>query len=460
MSSIEVWKTWAGRVVEGKFPLRQWLGGSDHSAVFLTERSGSEPRKAAVKLIAADSSEADHQLARWRAAAQLSHPGLIRIFEAGRCRIDGTPLLYLVMEYAEEDLSQILPQRPLTPAEVGDMLPPLLDALWYLHGKGLVHGRIKPSNVLAVGDQLKLSADQIASDQMASGGLGGSAIKRRDVYDAPETAAGILLPASDLWSVGVTVVAALTQNGPLAEDSPPGHPGLPESIPEPFRGIARECLQLDPKRRCSIAEIKARLQPAGRSVPAPREATVVARRRPGVAPFALAAVVIAVVIGLVVFHSRGKDAAPQNPATSQQSAPAPVADSPTAQAYQPAQPAQTARPAQTAQPLARPVQKATGSKGEVVHQALPDVPQSARNTITGTIKVGVRVEVDASGKVSSATLTSAGPSKYFANLALKAARDWEFSAPEVDGQPVASEWILRFRFKRGGTQASAERARH
>ena len=42
---------------------------------------------------------------------------------------------------------------------------------------------------------------------------------------------------------------------------------VPATVPEPFRGIARECLHLDPKRRCSIADIQARMQPAARSVP-------------------------------------------------------------------------------------------------------------------------------------------------------------------------------------------------
>ena len=205
MSNPEEWKKWEGRV-DGKFPLRQWLGGSDHSAVFLTERPGQPEQKVAIKLIAAEA-DADRQLSCWRAAVQLSHPHLMRIYDAGRCRLDGTSLLYMVMEYAEEDLSQILPQRALAPGEVTELLPALLDALAYLHSKGFVHGRVKPSNVHAMGDQLKLSADQIVSFAELN-----PVPTRRDVYDAPETAAGIVSPAGDVWSIGVTLVAALTQN--------------------------------------------------------------------------------------------------------------------------------------------------------------------------------------------------------------------------------------------------------
>jgi TonB family protein len=69
----------------------------------------------------------------------------------------------------------------------------------------------------------------------------------------------------------------------------------------------------------------------------------------------------------------------------------------------------------------------------------------------------VRVEVDPSGKVTAAKLKSAGSSKYFANLALKAAERWEFSPLEVDGKPAASVWLLQFRFKRTSIQVSPER---
>ena len=71
MSNPGVWKTWEGRVVDGKFPLRQWLGGSDHSAVFLTERPGQPSPKLAIKLVVAEVTEADRQISRWRAASQL-----------------------------------------------------------------------------------------------------------------------------------------------------------------------------------------------------------------------------------------------------------------------------------------------------------------------------------------------------------------------------------------------------
>jgi len=438
MSKPDTWKSWEGRRVDGKFPLRQWLGGSEHSAVFLTEISGKPGQKAAIKLMSAESGpQAESQLSRLRAAAKLSHPNLIRIFDAGRAQINGDPLVYVVMEFAEEDLSQILPQRPLEPAEVSDLLPPLLGALSYLHGSGRVHGRIKPSNVLAVGDQLKLSSDQVAlvADQ-------NSQLRRRDTYDAPETAAGIISTAGDVWSVGATMVAALTQNVSFADQESAKDPVLRGNIPEPFRGIARECLHLDPKRRCSLSEIQARLQPGARSVPA--ETSRPSSPAPPVKRGRAFAVTLVLVLPLgivfAVVHSRGSKSAVENPDRAQQ---APIATPTTA-------------PAPAVPESPNPAEKPHTANGAVAHQVLPDIPQSAKNTIRGTIKVVVRVSVDTSGKVTGASLKSAGSSRYFAGQAQKAAQRWEFSPPQSDGQPAASTWLVQFRFRRTSTDASAQ----
>jgi TonB family protein len=81
------------------------------------------------------------------------------------------------------------------------------------------------------------------------------------------------------------------------------------------------------------------------------------------------------------------------------------------------------------------------------------------NTISGTIKVAVRAQVDSSGKVTSATYKMAGHGQYFASRALKAAEQWEFAAPRRDGQPQPSIWLLQFRFKRSGVQVSPQQVK-
>lgn len=445
MSISEASRNWEKHVVEGKFPLQRWLGASDHSAVFLTQRGGGQGfQRAAIKLIEATGWDLERRLSQWRAAAQLSHPHLIQIFQNGPCIIDGSALLYVVCEFGDENLAQILPQRTLAPAEVADMLPPLLDALSYLHRRGLVHGSIRPSNLLAVGDQLKLSSDHIGN------GTNSSAMNRkRDAFDAPETASASFSPASDAWSVGVTLLAALTQKTSVARDSR-GDPVVPAGVAEPFRGIIRECLHLDPKRRCSTSEIVARLQPAARSVPAePLPVLKSARQSPNRGAIALALIIVAVLIGLITVFSREAKEKSATPA-----APPPVAAEPPASKT-------TSQP--VPKPAPPPVKPSPNpepdSRGVAVRQVLPEIPLSARNTITGKIRVVVRVDVDSAGKVTDAKLTSSGPSKYFANLALKAARSWEFSPPTTNGEPKPSVWAIRFRFGRARTEAAPERLR-
>src|ERR1700680_4046111 len=117
---FEALKTWEGQAVDG-FPLRQYLGGSYHSAVYLTQLNSSGEQKVAIKFIPADAS-AYAQLAKWRVAGELTHPHLLQLIRVGRCELANTNFLYVVMECAEENLAEILPQRGLEPAEVREGL--------------------------------------------------------------------------------------------------------------------------------------------------------------------------------------------------------------------------------------------------------------------------------------------------------------------------------------------------
>jgi len=65
--------------------------------------------------------------------------------------------------------------------------------------------------------------------------------------------------------------------------------------------------------------------------------------------------------------------------------------------------------------------------------------------------------VDAEGNVTQARLQAAGPSKYFARLALEAARQWKFEPVVANGQGVTSQWVVQFGFSRRRTEGSAQR---
>jgi TonB family protein len=441
----EAWKRWEGHVVNEEFQLLRYLGGSENSAVFFSRRDHREPQEVAVKLILANAENPELQLSWWELGAKFSHPHLLRLFQWGRCQLEDTELLYAVTEYAEESLAQIIPYRPLAPAEAREMLQSVLEALAYIHGKGFVHGHIKPANVMAVGDQIKLSSDGLCGAGESSRVLG-----KPGTYAAPEIAdGGGMSPASDVWSLGIMLVEALTQHPPASSGVEQGELVLPETMPEPFFDIASHCLRRNPQRRWTVAEIAAQLQ---QPAPARRREEIIERKKgfakPGyLVPAIVVALLLLVIFGSKLFH-RNPSAEPE-PSTRAESSIEQV----------PAQPEQIPNktgqaPSISAPSNASPVAPNNFSarvQGAVAHQVLPDVSRSALRTIHGKVKVRVKVTVDASGNVLGAKFDSRGPSKYFADRALEAARLWKFTPPQARGQSVPSEWILKFEFERSGS---------
>jgi len=449
------WKAWEGRTIDGKFLLGNWLGGSDTTAVFRTRvGDGVEAADAAIKLVATASAEAEPQLGCWKAASQLSHPNLIRILTMGQCAVEGRELVYVVEECAEENLAQIVPERPLTAEEVRSMLAPVLDALDYLQGKGLVQERIRPANILAVGDQVKLSSDDVAAP--------GKAPRATSAYDAPEVQAGGISTASEIWSLGVTLVEVLTQRAPAWDVARGTAPEIRSNVPEPFRGIAQRCLEIDPAKRCDIREIREHLQGTrvataatnvSATAPVSPASTVAAQHKPirSLRWIAVAALALVVVLGILWMRpsrtTEEKATSPQ-PAQTQPSNPSTGGAVATGST-------QEGKPSPSGSgPAARPsVEK---SADEIVERIMPEISASARRSITGKIKVRVRVKVDAGGEVEAATLKEAGPSKYFAHKALDAAGRWRFAAAS-DGEN--REWTLLFVFSRAKTDVTPKRAR-
>jgi TonB family protein len=524
---MAAWEQFVGQIVDDEFPLEQLVASSERSAVFLTQKGDSQPQKAAIKLIHTEPTTADLLLSRWRLASQLFHPNLLRILDFGRCCLDDTNFLYVVMEFAEEDLSQILPQRALTPAETRDMLEPVLDVLVYLHGKGLIHSHIRPSNVLAAGDQLKLSSDTLASIAETR-----APIARPSQYNAPEAVASGLSAASDVWSLGVTLVEVLTQRIPVVPADVKTDPIVPDTLPQPFFDIARHALLREPKRRWTAAEIAARLNPTAvaaaaagarsvsplavplSSVPAVSAASLEMSRYESSAMKALSsrpvsatqprqtlvlpnyvvpvAAVLLLIVAIIVLpkilghrpessSSASTTATPPAGPSKRAAEPAHLNNPPAvkpavqnslkagaekrpASAFPPSSPAPV-RPSSVSAPApaqaalrtdtfpAANASKSSAARGEVLDQVLPDVSEKARATIQGKVRVAVHVHVEPAGNVSQADLDAPGPSKYFADLALQAARRWEFAAPEVNGHSAPSDWLIRFEFSQSGTQA-------
>ena len=289
---------------------------------------------------------------------------------------------------------------------------------------------MKPSNVMAVSNQLKISADQLRK-------TGERETRESTVYDAPELASMGFSPAADVWSLGVMLVAILTQHEPV-RNRQQSEVAVPDTVPEPFREIARRCLQVQPQRRSTLDEVLGKLKVQETAAPGTVEQPQSVKRTK---PWLILPIVVVLLLLAVLFGRKFMVHQRQLPAAETH-----APESPTAPANPPATPAPTPFPE-------KPSPAPTGSTaGRVLQQVLPQVSRGAQNTIQGHVKVGVQLSVDASGNVSQATLISPGPSKYFANQALAAARRWKFQPPQKNGQATASEWILRFQFGRTSTQ--------
>jgi len=443
MTTAPIRSDWVGRVIDGRYPLRQWLGGSERSGVFLTDFAGQPEQRAALKLIAADATDALAKTAAWATVRSLSHPHLMRLLTNGRCEIDSAKFLYFVTEYAPENLAEILPERPLTAAETGKMLASVLDALTYLHANGLGHGSLKPSNILVVNDQLKLSSDEI---------LGG----------------GVVSAAADMWSLGMTVVETLTQHPPDWERAMGGDPKVPESVPQPFFDIAKGCLRVAPERRWTIKQVRARLDGALVEEEAAADVAgkikVASQRRFGMALAAVVAVLLVSVglyfrwagIGQVVTpdHKPGGVGAESDLSPSA-SIPKPSPIKGRVSGSDLPEPAE--KPEKAEQPERDPTSGSPGSADDsaVLQRVMPEVLPAAQASIHGEFDVKIRVTVGPDGAVSDAAFDSAGPSRYFSKQALEASRHWRFKPAQMAGENVRSVWLLEYHFTESGVEIAA-----
>jgi TonB family protein len=272
----------------------------------------------------------------------------------------------------------------------------------------------------------------------------------------------------------MTLVESLTQRLPVWERIRDEEPSLPESLPAPFLDLARHCLRRDPVRRWTLADIAHWLNPSAPAPQAQAEPRQAAAAPVGVAKTfpkrgyllpaaALSLILIAILAGPKLFtrhmeaqptptaaptHAKAQPKPEEHPpemvAQPKAALPLPVKAQPTAAVVKPERPAKA--------PSSGAV------KGEVLEQSLPVISEKARDSIVGTVRVSVRVQVDPTGHVTGATLDSAGPSKFFAEKALAEAPRWKFSPPTVDGRNVASEWILRFDFSKDGTKVNPSQA--
>lgn len=210
-----------GRLVAGRYRLRALLGRGGMGRVWLAEDE-LLGRQVAVKQIVLRGPAAENAhtaaataLNEARAAARIDHTGAVRVHDLVEDE-GGEP--WIVMELLSgRTLAETLDaDGPLPPAEVARIARCLLDVLQTVHRAGLVHCDVKPANVQLCDDGRVVLTDfgiacPVESDEPSV--LAGS-----PAYIAPERArGGEVEPASDLFSLGATLFAAVEGRSPFAK---------------------------------------------------------------------------------------------------------------------------------------------------------------------------------------------------------------------------------------------------
>jgi Protein kinase domain len=453
------WSRWQGHVVNGVFPLGRLIGCSEQSGVFLTRWEEPSHRDVAIKLFPANPAQTELQLQRWARAGGLAHPHLLLLLESGACQLDGFPYLYVVMEYADQTLTQLLQQRALTAEEAREMLLPILEALTYLHCQDLLLGRLKPANVLVVGDQLKLASDTIRSVSEAP-----LSVHAPSAYDPPDALDGTSSTADDIWSLGITLFEALTRRTLLNAAGHRSPVVLPADFSPAFRDVVSSCLRPMPQDRPDVTELVA--WASGRSLQSNPE-TITAKAEVSQAlpqvrtrealrlrenllkpHFLIAAVLVAAAIlalgwtGVRLFRTHNSANTLAADSAGELTTQTPATGAPNA-----AQPYVADRAPSTANPAG-----SDAITPFALHEIIPEVPRSAARTIRGHIKISVRAIIAADGSVSAVVANRGGPSKYFQRLAEEATKKWTFVPVQAPSPRLAQ---VQFDFSRDATTGHA-----
>jgi beta-lactam-binding protein with PASTA domain/tRNA A-37 threonylcarbamoyl transferase component Bud32 len=202
-----------------------------------------------------------------QAAANLSHPNIVPVFDWG----EDSGAYFIVMEFIDgRPLSSILKTAgPLSADRAADIGSHVAAALGYAHKHGVIHRDVKPGNVLITDEgQVKVTDFGIARAINTEESLTQTgAVMGTATYFSPEQAEGIGVdPRSDIYSLGVVLFEMVTGRAPFLGDTPVAvaskHvrdiPPVPReinpSIPPTFEAIILKSMAKDPDHRYATAE--------------------------------------------------------------------------------------------------------------------------------------------------------------------------------------------------------------
>ncbi|GAA0502794.1 hypothetical protein Ade02nite_36740 [Paractinoplanes deccanensis] len=206
-------------LITGRYRLGESLGQGGMGRVWRARDEVLE-RDVAVKEVLNDSDAAHRRTLREaRAAARLSHPNVVQVFDV--LEVDGK--VWIVMEYVpSRSLQEVLhADGPLEPRRVARIGLELLAALRASHRAGVDHRDVKPANVLLADDGRVLLTDfGIATIEGDAGLSSSDMVLGSPEYMSPERAkTGTAGMASDLWSLGATLYAAVEGQSPFHRGS-------------------------------------------------------------------------------------------------------------------------------------------------------------------------------------------------------------------------------------------------
>ena len=181
-------------------------------------------REVAIKVLhrslAGDQGFVDRFRREARAAASLSHPNIVAVYDWGA--VDG--IYYMVMEFVHgRSVREILNANGrLEPAQAADVLSQTLAALAHAHAKGIVHRDLKPENILITADGVvKLTDLGLARALADARSTRAGAVTGTVQYLAPEQIRGEPAdPRSDLYSLGIVAFEVLTGRLPFTGETP------------------------------------------------------------------------------------------------------------------------------------------------------------------------------------------------------------------------------------------------
>lgn len=198
----------------------------------------------------------------------LTHPSIVRVLEVGRA--EGAPVL--VSEFVRGiDLKERIRRiAPFTLSVATDFAVAIAEALQHAHSEGIVHGDVRPHNVIVSPDgAVKVTDFGVARAMTVSGPVAATNLPRSIHYQAPEVAAGAPLNAiSDVYALGVVLFEMLTGGVPFSGDNPvqvatkhqssptPSPRSLNPGVPRSLEGIVLMALQKSPEARYqSVSEM-------------------------------------------------------------------------------------------------------------------------------------------------------------------------------------------------------------